>query len=518
MKTQRIWAFACLVLTAIISYAQSETIVVGKKTDESDLKAQCYTFPQRIETFSISEQGDYLCISFRETSKSGKYLKNKGEIGLYDTQSNRLLWKHPINFGQSRINCLSNGVLIADINNKITLLNKEDGTQQWETNLFPVYVDDSLGLVLGYSAPTSGKLRAVNLKFGNQLWENKLTHQYGWNEVVEAEGNKRLIVADELHKLDFVTGELLTYSGKPGAHDTKAALLQGLAMAAGAALGTAVTGGMYYGYVPIANNTITGLTSNILSQDSRYYWADRQQISCIDTAFNVVWQKEFPDVKASRSILFLQDDKLFMLNYGYGLREGKSRKKYGRPFIACYHPESGEELFFNPLSVKKDMIEDALRTDDALYMLFDDGMAYQELTDSVVNIVPWDTERYGKLQGILPSTVYAANADRSAFQQLASDGEHCLVYNDQGTIYEVDKELNICNTYERERIYVPDIHLKDYLCVGNGKDYWFIHEIGMPVAHLETDFKKGQVIGNKLLLLTEQNQFLFLDLDEAVKP
>lgn len=517
MKTHRLLALICLILTATANYAQPETIVVGKKTDGTDLKAQSYTFPQRIETFSMSKQGDYLCISFRETTKSGKFLKNKGEIGLYDTHSNRLQWKQPIDFSKSRITCLSEGVLITAINNKITLLDKEDGNKRWETGLFPVYVDDSLGLVLGYSSPTSDKLRAVNLKFGNELWINKLPHLYGWNEVLDTEQNKRLIVADDLHKLDFMTGELLTYPGKPGAHDNKAALLQGLAMVAGAALGAVATNGMFYGVVPVANNTITGLTSNILPQDSLYYWADRQQISCMDTALNAVWKKEFPDVKASHSMLFMQDGKLFMLNYGYGLRNGMSRRKYGRPFIACYHPQTGEELFFNRLSVKKDMIEDAMQTDEALYMLFDDGMAYQELTDSVVNIVPWDIQQHGKLQGILSGTLYTANDDKSAFQPLLPDNGHCLVYNEQGIIYEVDKELNICNTYKKEHIYVPSIHLKDYLCIGNGRDYWFIHEIGMPVAHLETDFKKGQVIGNKLLLLTDRNQFLFIDLDEAIE-
>lgn len=518
MKTHRLIAFVCLILAATANYAQSETIVVGKKSDGSDLTAQCHTFPQRVETFSMSKQGDYLCISFRETTQSGKYLKNKGEIGFYDTHSNRLLWKQPINFAKSRITCLADGVLVSGINNKIALLNKEDGTQRWETDLFPVYVDDSLGLVLGYSSPTSGKLRAVSLKSGDELWANKLPHQYGWNEVLDIAPDKRLIVADALHRLDFTTGELLTFEGKPGAHDTKAALLQGLAMAAGAALGAAATGGMYYySYVPIANNTITGLTSNILPHDSLYYWADRQQISCLDTDLNVVWQKEFPDVKASRSILFMQDDKLFMLNYGYGLREGRNPKKYGRPFIACYHPQTGEELFFNPLSVKKEMIEDALRTDEALYMLFDDGMAYQELTDSVVSIVPWDIRQHGSLKGILSGTWYAANDDKSAFQPLVPNDGHCLVYNEPGDIYEVDKELNIRATYSNKRIYAPSIHLKDYLCIGNGRDYWFIHEIGMPVAHLETDFKKGQVIGNKLLLLTHRNQFLFIDLDEAIE-
>ena len=34
---------------------------------------------------------------------------------------------------------------------------------------------------------------------------------------------------------------------------------------------------------------------------------------------------------------------------------------------------------------------------------------------------------------------------------------------------------------------------------------------------LPKDFKKGQVIGNKLLLLNYENQFLFIDLDEAIE-
>ena len=130
MKTQRNLMLVCLLLAASISYAQSETIVVGKKIDGTDLKAQCYTFPQRVETFSMSDKGDYLCISFRETTKSGKYLKNKGEIGFYDTKSSQLLWKQPIDFSKSKITCLSEGVLISEIGSKISLLSKETGAKK----------------------------------------------------------------------------------------------------------------------------------------------------------------------------------------------------------------------------------------------------------------------------------------------------------------------------------------------------------------------------------------------------
>lgn len=505
----------CLVAGTAV-YGQ-DTLAVGTKIDGTNLNALCYTFPQRIETFSMSNKRDYLCISFRETTKSGKYLKNKGEIGFYDTNNKKLLWKQPIDYSQSKASCLAEGVLISHLNNKVSLLNREDGTKRWQADLYPIHIDDSLGLLLGYHSSFSSKLKAIGLNSGNELWQNKLEHKYGWNQVLDLNENKRLIVADELHRLDFVTGKLNSIPGDPGAHDTKAAILQGLvAVAAGAAGAVASGGAFYYSYVPISPNMITSLTSNVLPYDSHYYWADRKQISCIDSTMNIIWQKKFPDVKAASSRLFIADNKLYMLSYGYGLREGGSRKKYGRPFIACYDIQDGKELSFNPLSMKKDIVEDVIRTNDALYLLFDDGLAYQTLTDSVVNVVPWDTKQYGKLQGMLPGTLYVANESRTAFNPLAFDGEYCLVYNDQGTVYEIDKELNINKTYNPADIYIPYFHLKDYLCVGRAGDYHFIHKLGMPVAHLKKSFKKGRVMDNKLLLLSYDNQLLFLDLDEAV--
>ena len=69
MKIHRNLMLVCLLLMASISYAQSETIVVGKKADGTDLKAQCYTFPQRVETFSMSDK------AIISASVSGKPLK-----------------------------------------------------------------------------------------------------------------------------------------------------------------------------------------------------------------------------------------------------------------------------------------------------------------------------------------------------------------------------------------------------------------------------------------------------------
>lgn len=517
MKTRFLLPLLCFVSASLLAQVQPDTVSIGTKADGTELRAIAYSLPQRAETFSMSEEGDYLCVSFRETTKSGKYLQNKGEIGFYDLNRQELLWKSPINYLSTATRCLSQGVLI-NRNGKVWLLNKEDGTKRWETKLHPIYIDNSLGLMLGYQSATSNKLCAIDLNSGNELWQTKMPHQYGWSRIEELADGRRLIVADELHRLNFRTGEMETFPGSPGAYDTKAAILQGLAAVAMGTMGAAVSGGnMYYAYVPVANNTITSLSSNILQHEGRYYWADREQIACIDSTMNLVWKREFPDVKAGRSILFVQDDKLYMLSYGYGLRANGSRKKYGRPFIACYDLQEGTEHFFNKLSMKKDIVEDALHTKDALYMLFDDGLAYQELTDSVVNITPWDTDRNGHLYAMRPDTLYAANNDCTAFTPLYFDGQYCPVYNDKGTLYEIDKELNISRTYHLSEVYPISLRLRDYLCIGLNGNYHFIHRIGMPVARMPLSLRKGEAIGNKLLMLTQENRLLFLDMNEAVR-
>lgn len=39
----------------------------------------------------------------------------------------------------------------------------------------------------------------------------------------------------------------------------------------------------------------------------------------------------------------------------------------------------------------------------------------------------------------------------------------------------------------------------------------------MPVARMPLSLRKGEAIGNKLLMLTHENRLLFLDMNEAVR-
>ena len=516
MKQLRHLLAAALLLLSSTLTAQVDTVIVGERIDGTMILGLAYKFEQRIQEFSTDFEGRYICLQFRDTISSSKYLKRKGEIGFYDLQARQLLWKRPFDYYMEEACCMSEGVLITKGKNTC-LLNKEDGSERWKRKFFPIYKVDSLNLLLGYKKAKGSELAAIDIKSGEELWNVELSRKYGWTEVQKLSNHELMIVADNLHRLNLKTGELLTYEGSTGVPDTRARLLQGLAMVAGGFATAAVAGvAVIPIHVAAEANTITSLSSNILFSDSLLYWADRKRISCTDSLLNVVWQTPLPDAKAGCSTLLMQDEKLYMVNYGYGVTDRK--RKYGRPFIACFDPKDGRQLFFNQLSMKKDIVESSWHKDDKLCLLFDDGIAYQSFTDSVVNVKPWNAEKNGKLVNFLGNPVFLANEEHTAFEPIGCDNEHCFVYNESGEIFELTEELKVSRYISPEsEIFFPKFLLKDYLGVRRNERLYFIHEIGMPVASMQCWYKQSALLDDLLILLTYNNQLVFTYIGEVIE-
>ena len=497
-------------------YAQN-LISIGQKIDGSDLKAECFHFNENIQTFSIDPSFKYLCLKFRELTKNGKYWKNKGLIGLYDIKEHKLLWKNSINYATSNSFCTNTGVMIYSTTNSI-FYDIKTGHIIWKNDIYPAYINDSLNIVVGYKNAYSSKLYAATLDKGIPLWETKISHEYGWNNNYKLSPTKRLIIADNIHCLNLLTGENLTYNIQSGGPNMKGLLLQGIVMMAGAMAGAAVSGGGYYGtYVPMSGkNVITDMVSNVIEKNSCFYIADRKNIMCLDSLLNPIWKHEISNKMASHSSLIFNKGRLFMLNYGYGRVNGGSLTSKGLPFIAEFDSKTGKEISFNLFSDKKEIIKDAVITNNSFYILFNNRLTYQNIHDSIVNSKEWDVTKYGNLIRLLPDTLYIFNPEQETFKPISFDGTNCLVYSDQHQAYLVDTNLNIKANYSNNLIYIPEIRLKDYFCVRKNNDFWFIHKLGLPIAHFQIDLQRGVAVGNKLLMLTANNDLIYLDLDEAI--
>lgn len=501
--------FLCLTANA----DSTAKVKVALTIDSTEVMAESLSFGRRIEGAIVKPELDYMLLKFRETTKNGKWLQNKGDIGAFSLKESKLLWTHPYDYSSSAVYCTKTGVIISN-GKKVCLLDPATGEECWQSKFYPVQYDDSTNVIIGYSNITSSKLSGYDLKTGQQLWTSKIPHSknWGWNHVIREDSVHWLVVADDLNRLNISTGEVCAHDAKTGVTDVKNALFAGLAMAAGAAVGAMATGYAVYPVGAVGSNVINQLHSNVVQDDSLYFFADREQLVCLDKSMKPVWSYEFPSKTSAFSQLVCNDSTLYMFNLGFGRKNGIQRTKMGRPFIAAFNKQTGTCKFMNMLSLKKDMVEDAVLNPDGAFMLFDDGLTYKrELNDSTVIISPWDIKEYGKLRAIITQPVYSYYKQKNMFDVIATDGIYFPVITDRGDIFMVDRELRISERFPANTLYWPICTVGDKMCVysasSNSQDIWLVSLQGLPEMQLTIPIRGIGIAGGKLFLRNDERLY-----------
>lgn len=509
----------CLLFTVLLVASLSakadniEQDSVGRTIEGTAVMAESQSFGRRIEGVVIDPELDYMLLKFRDTSKNGKWLKFKGEIGVFSLKESKLMWTTPFDYRTSSVKCTQAGVVVTK-GNKVSMLDAATGSVRWQGKFFPVQFDDSTHVVLGYSSTRSSKLSGYDLNTGQQLWTVSLPHDknWGWNHVIREDSVHWLIVADDLNRLNISTGEVSVYEAKTGVSDVKGAILQGLAMGALAVAGAMATGYAAYPIGYVSQNVINQLHSNVVQDEQHYYFADRERVACLDRGMNTVWSYEFPSRTSAFSRLVENDSTLYMFNLGFGLKDGRQLTKMGRPFIAAFDKRTGDCHYMNMLSLKKDMVEDAMLSPEGAFMLFDDGLAYKrELNDSSVTISPWNVNEHGRLRSIVTQPVYAHYRLKNMFEVIASDGFHFPVITEKGDIFLVDKELRISTSFPAHSLYWPLCMVGDKMCVysvsGNEQDVWLVSLQGIPEIKLTIPIRGVGIAGGKLFLSNDERLY-----------
>ncbi len=505
-----------VLIFGVDAVAQKDTVVViGRIMDGTALSVPALHFKTSVFTFNFSANGNYLCICYRNLSKSGKYWNNCGEISYYNLNERRELWRNPINYQTTCAICTNKGILkLSGIN---SFYSNNGGIKLWKNTASLIQTEESHNLFFGYENPNSSKLSAYSLTDGSELWNIEVSHEYGWNDQINISTSDKLIVTDNLYRINFSTGAVFQYPLKVGMPDNKKVFpeVRSMLIKAGAYIDL---WGRYYENTPMMTNEngITGMVSNICQNDSVYYIADCEKVSCVDTLLQPRWTCNIPNNLASHSHLFINGERLYMLNMGYGLKNGSYRVKCGKPFLASYDIHTGKQIYMNMLSPKKAMIEGAIATKGAFFMLFDNGLTYQNVVDTTINRHYWDVEKYGKLHLLITDTIYVIDSIRGNFTPVCFDGVNCPVYSDNGHVYIVDKNLNIKADYPRNLIYIQYARMKNYSCIVRNNDLWIVYKFGLPIAHLKISIRHAEICDNKLMLLTRNNDLLFIDMDKPI--
>lgn len=508
-----LWMVAGTSATITAQTLGTDTVAL-RLIDSTAVEAPYLDFGRPVYDMLPCRQGHYLLVMFRETNKKGTTWKNKGEFGVVRLSDNRLLWTHPYTYTWPALKISRYGVLLTDGNGDVSMLDMETGYTVWQRNFDIRQIDDSAGVVIGYDRSLSPRLHGYSLDQGLDLWKMKAPHKrnWGWENVMRVDSTRLLVVNDDVMLFDGVTGENFVYEAKTGVDDVKGMLLTGLAAVAGAAVGAAAGVGVYY--MPIDQNVITKLYAEPIRPDSlHYYFADRREVVCLDSLLTPVWRHELPSKTAARSVLLADDSLLYMLNMGYGLRNGGQPTKMGRPFIAAFDLKSGQQRFMNMLTMKKDMVTDAMLTAKGVYMMFDDGLAYKSnLRDSAVNIVPWDQQRYGQLTSMAHSTVYVRYRLKGTFEPFDFDGQNCMVMTDRGDAYVVNERLDIWEHYNNDQLYMPLHRQDDRVWIYHRypqPELLLIHKLGLPELRVTVPARRVAFGRDSVFLISHSRIYMF---------
>ena len=516
-----LYLIVCLLISVPFIYAQNP-VVIGVTTEGRELTARGFEFNGRVRDYKMDTTGTIFMVKIGYLTKNEQSYKNKGELVVFDFQEGRELWRRKVNYMNDQFALLPEGILFNSKGIKSSLLDLQTGTPKWNKKILPYILDREDNKLWAYKNGVSKKLECYDTNTGELLWTREVPHTYGWNYHGLVDDSTRLIVSDGLHLVNVNNGTGESYPMNTGTTNyTGAVALGALGILTGALTG--------YAGIPTGGNTVVELTSNVLRDDSLFYFANRTQLLCLDDGLKMKWGYPLSEDLTSRSRLFDYGDRLYMINYGSGYRanlrdlssvyEKKMMEvNIGRPFIACFDKNTGKNIYLNQLTKKKDRIEDACLKEErnTLYLLFDDGISFCQLTDSSeIEVAPWDEKANGKLQGFMANSFYIENADSASFDRITpSDSTSCFVYNNRYEIFEINERMEVIRTYLPGNLFFSDLEWDGYSIISRGKTQYLIDFNKKKMAELHIPFDLFMVKDKVFTLDEERTKVLEISLKE----
>jgi hypothetical protein len=508
-----------LILVSVESFSQKKDFqvlhnakVVGKNViDSSEIKGVEYIFPERIQETFMDTTNGFLTVQLRGLKKE-KWLSNNGNILQYDLNNKSLLWSKKIAYQTSSLQQFSNAMIFT-VANRSNCLNIRTGDEIWELKNNIYHVDPVNNVGIGYrfknSTGYSNEIEGIDLKSGEVIWTRDLNREYGWNDILYTNDSTLIVVAAGLHSININNGEGWDYNtitGKKNYTGTVAANAVGIA--AGLLTGTFV--------MSTGHNLVRDLVSNSLVDSSYIYLASKEQLSKIDKQTgNVEWKYPFPNDLPSKSSIFMNDSVVFMVNKGYAFM-GYRQLDFGKPFLAAFDRETGEQKYLTLINAKKDPVLEFIVLHDEVYLMFKNKIAkYSIETGNQIIEKEFPEESYGDLKYFVGDQVFVTNENEDLISLPQSDTSKVFVFTSQRKTLAVDKQLNIADTLEYEDLSIYYLHTANYKFIANENHSLIVDDRGKPIADIEAT-SKAFLIG-KTLYDKRDKSFIAVDLGEIIK-
>ena len=509
---------AALLLAAITAFAQQLEILVytnqrsiGRIIEtQEEIIAKQYMFPEKIYHSYVDTIAKTITVQLRGMRNNGTWVP-RGQLLYYDLTTGRVRWSKNIAYPY---NLQQFGSVILE--GRIRL-NIENGRNLWRAESGSIrFVDPVANVGVGYSMDYDGTpinpLKGIDLETGKTIWQREISWEYNWNSVFKINDSEWIIAAAGLHAINIHNGAGWSYHAVTGERRLRALP---------PARVTGVFSNLFAGTFMIRTSpnptspTLTwNIASNVYSDSTSYYFASKEKIARINRDNGeVIWVNQFPDGVPSKSFLFANNSRVFMLNYGYASMDFRPIN-YGTPFFAAYDKENGEQIFFSTINVTRNPILDfKVIENELLLLLFKDRIIKYSGAQIVEKTI--DNNELGELIGFINSRVYI-DAENSYLANLPLfDIYKSFILTNKGKVLIVDEELDIVGEINTDQFYLANRRIGDYLFVTKDNKTFILDADNKKVAEIDMELNPA-LIGDKLYGIGE-NYFNEIDVANLIE-
>lgn len=362
-----------IVLSTLSSLCQIEIIdkqdiTIGRNyVTNKDIKAEAYLFAETIKEAEFNTENGDILLKLDNGSIGKTGLKHTCHIGMFNINDREFRWVSNHKFSNPSVK-MSNDIVICYNNNKSYRLDIKTGEKIWSSKIRVEYFDNENNIAIGYWDTKRHVIAAVDLTTGKTLWKRKMNNDFRLDKYINIDNETLLVPVSGLHYINIKDGSGWDFDAMT--QNTDYSIF-------GKKRGNAVTSADL--------KVITNLSSDVLIDNNRIYYAYSDKLSCFDMNGTVLWTAELPSDMTSNSSLLINDDKLLMINKGLAYKASGEAVQYGSPFIAAFDITTGNQIYFIPSENKSDMIYGFAKTEDNLTLFCTDRMRSVSIADGKIS-------------------------------------------------------------------------------------------------------------------------------------
>ena len=486
-------------------------VVVGRnfKTN-SDIKAIECVFSDNIYSWYIDDSTQVLTLQLRGIrGNDGTDLNQTGEIVSYDLIQRKIKWQSYINYQNSNLD-LYNNVLIKTTNGRSSRLNIENGENLWQARNTIYYANSALGIGVGYRCNSfddfSNKLEGIDMNTGKVLWKRKLNRNYGMNDISAMNDSVILIIADGVHAINLRTGAGWDYNAKTCKRDYSLIVLANV-ISVSLSLIFCTQPEIYSGY-----DLYTDMVSNVLTDSSGVYLANKSSFVKLDHNGVAVWEAKLPSGLTGKSALFLKDNQLYMVNWGFAYMNGEL-VNYGKPFVAAFDRKTGNQNFLQTIKYRKEKISAYNIQQHTIFLMSQNKIFKYSLKNGDELWEQNYKDSIGQLTEFAAKNMYL-ETDSTFTDLYMSDSTKVYVYTDKNNLLVLNCMLKPVKTIPQRDIFYCYLESNGLKFLENGNMTVVIDAKGKEVAELNVT-SNVQLRGNRLFEV-EANSLIELNINQLV--